>query len=347
MPRLRFEPIATQLAKLASSPTLFPADTLDRIRRGEAAEGVDPRWSREMKDFMLHYKSVVRAGYLLLGARPFERLGRLHDELEETYQPGGPPDSPVYDSYSVQHVLGEIPQGLARETPYTVLARLSSSDPARARLHELAQSLALSHLDLYRVERASSMMGEVVPLRGGAPFSVHLTGPFLQEGDRVLARILAFGEQRFIADSPYLVEAPEGDWLAYFERIAQQPDHDEPPPTIRDRPTNSAALTPKQAARRRKKQTLEAAQNTPHARVTSHLRLGKSDRYWLDYIMAGYAGERRGIVRLAGVPDRPQSLPHRDFSHYSGLADDSEDGPLGGDDVADDGANDVEASRRR
>jgi hypothetical protein len=44
--------------------------------------------------------------------------------------------------------------------------------------------------------------------------------------------------------------------------------------------------------------------------VLRHLRHGASERYWLEYILAAYAGERNGIVRLAGVPDRPETLPH-------------------------------------
>lgn len=309
MATVRFEPIATRLAELASSTTLFPADVLDRIRRGELEDGVDPQWTAEVKDFMLHYKSVVRSAFLLLGAPPFERLGRLHDELEETYQPGGPPRSPVYDSYSVQHVLGEVPQGLARETPYTVLAKLTSTDPTRARLHEAALALAASHLDLYRVERATTSTGELTPVRGGPTFAVHLTGPFLRDGDRILARVLAFGGRQFIADSPYLVEASERDWLDYFERITDEVCQDESPPTVRERPSQRITLPPKPSARRRKKQKLDEAPNTPHELGTLHLRHGKSDRYWLDYIVAAYAGERNGIVRLAGVPDRPESLP--------------------------------------
>jgi hypothetical protein len=312
VPTVRFEPIATRLAELASSTTLFPADVLDRIGRGELEDGVDPRWTAEVKDFMLHYKSVVRGAYLLLGAPPFEALGRLHDELEETYQPGGPPRSPVYDSYSVQHILGEVPQGRARETPYTVLARLTSSDPTRARLQETAQALATSHLDLYRVERATPGAGELTPVRGGTAFSVHVTGPFLKPGDRILARVLAFGGRQFIADSPYLLEAPERDWLDYFERIIDESRHDESPPTVRDRPSQRITLTPKPPGRPRKKPKGDAARGTPHELVTLHLRHGKSDRYWLDYIVAGYAGERNGIVCLAGVPDRPESLPQGD-----------------------------------
>jgi hypothetical protein len=311
MATLRFEPIAMQLGKLASATLLFPADALERIRQGKVEGEPDPAWSAEVREFMGHYMAVVRAAHLLLGAPPFERLGRLHDELTREYQPGGPPKSPVYDSHMMQHVLGGVPQGLARETPYTVLARLSSGDPARARLQTLAEQMATSHLDLYRITQASGRVAELALARDGQALSVHATGPFLRDGDLVLARVVAFGEGRFIADSPYLLEASERDWLAYFERVADahaaQRDRS---PASGAKPSGKAQLSSKQAARRRKEQQLKAAQNTPSEAVVRHLRHGRSERFWLDYIVEGYAGERRGIARLAGVPDRPETLPH-------------------------------------
>src|SRR3954465_9060393 len=155
MALLRFEPIAAQIGKLASPAKLFPREVLERVQRGEL-ESADRAWGPELRDFMSHYTAVVRAGYLLLGAPPFERLARLSDAQQKEYQPGGPPRSPVYDSYAMQHILAEVPLGLAGETPYGVLARLCSGDPARARLCELAQALAVSHLDLYRVSHATA-----------------------------------------------------------------------------------------------------------------------------------------------------------------------------------------------
>lgn len=311
MATLRFEPIAMQLGKLASGARLFPVEVLERIARGEVDGAPDPAWTAEMRGFMGHYMAVVRAAHLLLGAPPFERLGRLRDELEQEYQPGGPPKSPVYDSLLMQHVLGGVPQGLARETPYTVLARLSSGDAARARLHGLAEHLASSHLDLYRVTRVSERVAELLAVRDGEPLSVQTTGPFLRDGDLALARVVAFGDGWFIADSPYLLAASERDWQDYFARVADA--HAEQ----HDRSMSSGAanaskprLTSKQAARRRKERQLKTAHDTPREAVVRHLRHGRSERFWLDYFVAGYAGERRGIVRLAGVPDRPETLPH-------------------------------------
>jgi hypothetical protein len=306
VPTLRFEPIAQQLGKLASPALLFPSEVLTQLRDGEAEHELD--LAPAVRQLLSHYGAVVGAGRLLLGAPPFERLSRLHDELEKLYAPSGPPRSPVYDSCFMQHVLGEIPQGLAGETPYTVLARLSSGDPAREALQALADSLARSHGEVYRVTVASQDRAEVRPIRGGEPFALQLVAPVLREGDLILAHAVPFGGSFYLPDRPYLLQASEGDWLAYFERVAGARPATE---AATGKPSGARSpLTSKQLARRRKQQKEKAFALTPDQVVIRHLRHGSSDRFWLDFILAAYAGERNGVVRLAGVPDRPETLPH-------------------------------------
>jgi hypothetical protein len=302
---LRFEPIAQQLGKLASPALLFPPEVLAELRRGDTDH--EQVLAPALREFLSHYGAVVGAGRLLLGAPPFERLARLHDELEKLYAPSGPPKSPVYDSHFIQHVLGEIPQGLAGETPYTVLARLSSGDPAREALRALADGLARSHGEVYRVTGASEDEAVVRPLRRGEPFALRLTAPVLREGDLILAHAVPFGGWLYLPDRPYLLQASEDDWLAYFERVAPARAATE----AAAKPSGGKApLTSKQLARRRKQQKEKDLAAAPEQLAIRHLRHGSSDRFWLDFILAAYAGERNGVVRLAGVPDRPDTLPH-------------------------------------
>ena len=304
MPTFRFEPIATQLAKSVSPELLFPAEVLEQIRH-ESGLATAPEGADEMRQLMPHYAAVVSAAHLLLGAPPCERLAWLEDELERAYQPGGPPRSPVYDSFLMQHVLGGVPLGLAGETPYGLLARLSKGDPARARLCELAESLARSHPDVYRVTTFDGRVAELLPLRAVEPFPVHVAGPFLRAGDLILARTIAFGGARFLVDLPYLLDAPESDWTDYFGRVAAA----HAPSTGDATPQAKPRLTSKQAARLRQQQKARAASHTPQETVTRHLRSGPSEHFWLQYVLNAATGERRGIVRLAGVPDRHGPLP--------------------------------------
>lgn len=332
MSTLRFEPIATQLGKHASPASMFPSDVLEAIRRNEIMEEMDPAWTPVLREFMSHYAAVIELAHLFLGAPPFDRLARLYDALKDEFTPEEEERaSPVYDSHLVQHVLGGVPQGLAGETPLSVLARLTRGDGARARLQEMAQSLAGSFFDLYRVARASELEGEVVPLRGGEPFALHVSGPFLREGDLLLGRVVEFGGRRFMADSPYVLEASEQEWLDYVERVAEAGAA--PASSASSSPSAEASrakpkLTSKQAARRRKELQAKAARNTPSERVARHLRCGLSERFWFEFVMEAFAGARRGLVHLAGVPDRPNTLPHHpdyDGPELEALSDDELD----------------------
>lgn len=318
-PPIRFEPIALKLAREVPLDEFLPLDALDEVRQADGEESADDAPLPEhTQDFMAHYMVASRCAFAMLDAPEFARLARLHELIEEEYMPGGPPMSPVYDSFAIQHVIAEVPVGVAGETPYSVLSRLLSRDAKRQRFFEVARSLAESHFDLYQVKRAAGVTGELEHARSGATLEVHTTGPFLRTGDRVLARVLKFEGRSYISDSPYLLEASIQDWLDYFERAAS--DATSPAPK-----TTSAAkskLTSKQKAKLKAKQRVA----TPNDAIVRHLRFGESERFWLDYVMDGYAGERRGIVRLAGVPDRPDLLPHSEAYDATAAGDERPDG---------------------
>ena len=317
MTLLRYEPIANQLAKQTSAAELLSADALEAIQQNTILPEMDPSWSPLVGDFMSHYAAVIELAHLMLGAPAFDRLSRLYDELKREYTPEQQV-SPVYDSHLVQHVLGGVPQGVAGETPFGVLARLTRGDEARARVQELVQSLAGAHFDLYRVGRSAGTEGELVPLRGSEPFAVHITGPFLRDGDRVLARVVPFGGHAFVADSPYLLDASDEEWLDYFERVANAGAEPASARPDGEGARTKPKLTSKQAARRRKQLKAKAERNTPSERVVRHLRCGSSERFWLDYVVEACSGARSGVVRLAGVPDRPELLPQHPA--YEGAA---------------------------
>jgi hypothetical protein len=193
-----------------------------------------------------------------------------------------------------------------------VLAYLLARDPSRRRFAELATALAESHLDLYRASAVQGTHARLEPLRGGPSLSVRLTGPFLRHGDQVLARVLSFDGQCFVADSPYLLKASEAEWLAYLERATGVGADGATSAGTAPKGSSSAKarLSAKQLARRRKQQEVQQARQAPDAAIRRHLQRGLSERYWLDYFMDGYAGQRRGIGYVAGVPDRPETLPH-------------------------------------
>ncbi len=302
-------PIAAQLARSVSLDGLFPRGAIEAVLRDHREKGQalgEAELPDEVKPFFGHYCVGVRAAAQLLGAPAFDGLARFHDEVEEEYMPGGPPQSPIYESFAMQFVLGSVRQGIGDETPYSVLARLLQRDPSRARLQCMAQSLADARFELYRVRSTGDHRADIEPVRGGSLLSVRLTGPFLRPDDFGLMRVLSFDNEHFIADSPYLLKASEQDWLDHLARIVAQ---QQVLGTISAQQKTSK-LSSKEQARRRQKEKARAARNEPEQVIKRYLQFGLSDRYWFDYVMDGYAGERRGIVFLAGVPDRPELLPH-------------------------------------
>jgi hypothetical protein len=305
----RYEPIAMQIGRHVSPATLLPKELLDEVRAQQAGRAPgEPVLCAETADFTFHYFTLAHAATALLGAPPFAPLAELMDRIEDEYMPGGPPMSPIYDSFYVQHVLSSVPVGPAEETPYSVMARLTRGAPERARFHALAQSLAESHFDVYEVTAANGALeAELAPLRGGSAIAVRATGPFLERGDLVMARVVAFEGGYFVADSPYLLKAPRQEWLEYFDRVAAT---HRPAATPGPNASPKGTLSPKQQAKWRKQQREKARDVDPDVALRRHLKRGSSECFWLDYAMDAYAGERRGIVYLAGVPDRPETLPH-------------------------------------
>lgn len=322
---IAFAPIAAQLARGVSLDELFPRGVIEDVLRQEALEEDEEELPDDVAPFFEHYVAVTRAAVQLLGAPAFDRLARFHDEIEEVYMPGGPPVSPVYDSFSMQFVLGAVPQGPGNETPYSVLARLLLRDPTRAPLQRMAQTLADARFELYRVTSAKGHDARIEPVRGGDALSVRLTGPFLRTGDFGLMRVLPFEDRYYIADSPYLLQASEDDWREHLARVVVQRAVPKPAtPAAMAAPTKPSKLSSKELARRRQKEKAKASRNEPEVVIKRYLHFGLSDRYWFDYIMDAYAGERNGIVLLAGVPDRPELLPHS--AAYSD-DDDDDDAP--------------------
>ncbi len=312
---ISFAPIATQIARWVSLDELCSRGSVEAALRDLRKQPLQPGETPlpdDIAPFFGHYLVTVRAAVLLLDSPPFDGLARFHEQIEDEYMPGGPPQSPVYDSFAMQFVLSAVPQGIGNETPYSVLARLLLADKSRARLQSMAQSLADARFELCRVKSASGHAAEIELVRSGSALQVGLTGPFLRDGDFGLMKVLQFEGRSFIADSPYLLKASEEEWREHLARVVAEQTPSAPASTA----GKPSKLSSKEQARRRQKEKARGGRNEPEEIIKRYLKLGSSPRHWFDYIMDAYAGERSGIVFLAGVPDRPELLPHSD--EYAG-----------------------------
>lgn len=305
---------------LASDDTLEEQDPAQSEPAQQHEQLREPRLPDDVRRFMWHFRALVRAAYNLIGGPQLERLSRLHDRIAQDFKPSGPPESPVYESYAVHYVLSDVAVGLARETPYSVLARLLQDDPARAAFLPLARSMADSHQDVYRVLAVQGTHAELERLRDGGTLSVLTVSDFLQPGDRLLARLVSFEGATFLADAPYLLQASDEQWRSYLQGITEQAAATAAAAAAArlERPAKLARLTPKQRARLRQ-QRQRAEQAAPDAALSWHLKFGSSERFWLDFIVDHYAGQREGIAYLAGVPGGAAALRAEDDEASSAL----------------------------
>ena len=290
---IKLEPIGAKVRDKIPLTSLLPRGELERMREKLRSDeqSDDAPMSERVAEFLAHYMLVFQAAGALLTIPAFEQLVRQHEQLADEFMSGGPPVSPLYDSYSSVHALVEIPVGIGSETPMSVLARLTVGSFEHRSVHQLASEIALSHLDLYRANEVESSSAQLVHVRSGSKTAVHLTGPFLREGDLFLGRVIRFHTgDNFIADSPYLLMTSEAAWLAYFARVAQ----------------------PELDAKRKARKEHSRKAGDREERLIRHLRQGESYRFWPEFITNAYTGHRNGIVSLTGIPDRPETQPHHE-----------------------------------
>ncbi|MGC4068374.1 MAG: hypothetical protein QM784_27765 [Polyangiaceae bacterium] len=301
---IHFEPIAAKLRGLVPLSRLLPVDqvaaTRQRILDG-AGRGEAPM-QPETLEFLAGYMTLTQAASVLMSLPPFRAVADQYERLEDEFSSGGPPKSPIYDSYSMMHALVEIPVGVASETPMGVMARLTAGSEVHRVLHELAVELAQSHLDFYRAIECEGTTATLVHVRSGQEMRVLLTGPFLRNSDLFLGRVVRSATGKyFIVESPYVLHTAESEYLRYLERKVH---------AVSAPPSDDKARFKGAGQKRRSK--VFGGHDDREVRVRRFLRQGDNARYWPEFIFNAYSGERNGIVALVGVPDRPETQPQHE-----------------------------------
>jgi hypothetical protein len=307
---IKLAPIYAKLRGSVPLSILIPENAIESTRRRLRDDsGPDEEELPEgTEEFLASYMVVVQASMALLASPPFSSLAQKYQKLEDEYLSGGPPMSPIYDSYSSLHALAEIPIGIGSETPLTVLAQLTMNRAEYSSIHALVTEMAKSHLDLYRAIQVEGKTAEILHVRSRNRVTVHLTGPFLRPSDLFLGRVIRFHTgQHFIAESPYVLKTAEAEWLAYFARISSLSVNSEA-----HRNTSG-----KKKSNQSGKKPTPPSQDDSKIRLERHLRNGHSPQFWPEFITNAYDGERNGIVFLKGIPDQPATQPHHDLYNPS------------------------------
>lgn len=234
-------------------------------------------------------------------------LGDPIDATEETYQPGGPPMSPVHDSLFLGWALMDLGFGKAQMTVLQIAREIAGPLQLDPELRAALDELVTARLGLYRVER------EDAPLAGRSPryrlrelvTDREIVVQFLEAydirtSDLLLVRAVELPEARarlrgathVSFTMPYVIEqTTDPQWLDYMQRLG---------------------VTGERAAK--------------VAAYEAIMRGTGDPRRWLEYVFVGYTGQRaKNLVCVVGIPDQPHTLPH-----HEAYGDDADSGALEG-----------------
>jgi hypothetical protein len=270
----------------ALKQTIIP---LAAIKRGEEnAESIEA-----VEDFIadgLHPLHAIYANLTnLIGlfveqlvCMPF--LHRAHSFLvkaEDLYTPGYPPMSPITKSHYNNWTLFDVRFGPDQETLgecFIEVADLLEIDPLQV---EAGQNLCRSRLGMYQIASSSGAHFQLRELITDRKIEAIMTSGFkARPGGFVLVRLLpplqGIPFPHIGVTTPYvLAGSTETDWIEYF----------------------------------RLQQILVGAPGAEE-RLRRHMKYGKDDWYWCEFLFYGYVNHRSDAIFVTGSPDRPETLPH-------------------------------------
>jgi hypothetical protein len=212
----------------------------------------------------------------------FHRIRKFLVQAQDQYCPGYPPLSPLTVSYYAYWTTFDAAFGQERETMghcFLALADLFQLDPLRV---EAVRNLCQSRLGIYELAGETGKnqfrLRELITDRELE--TIIPTGFTGNPGDLILVRVLPpfreFPSPSVAVTTPYvLLGSPKADWLDYFER-----------------------------------QQILAGAPGSEERLYRHMKWGKDDWYWSEFVFCGYVNHRSDAIFLAGLPDRPETQPH-------------------------------------
>lgn len=214
----------------------------------------------------------------------FHRQYKFLVKAEDLYTPGYPPVSPITVSYYIGWTTLDVAFGLDNETfadCFLGVSDLLGIDPIQV---EAVRNLCQSRIGIYEVASASGAgqfrLREIVTDKElEATFPSGFQG---RPGELILVRVLppleSFPSPHLAITTPYLLlGCSKADWLEYFRR-----------------------------------QEILAGAPGAEERLYRHMKRGKDDWYWSEFLFYGYVNHRADAIFVAGFPDRPETQPHHD-----------------------------------
>lgn len=199
---------------------------------------------------------------------------------EDEYMPGGPPLSPLTNSYFASWAFFDVRFGSDRETIGSCLVDLAETLGIDPFVTEAVRRLRDSRMGVYEHRGCVGGRTRLRDLVTGEEF-----GCYVPAGYRGQARELWYArccpplDDRFdyhvVFTTPYvLTETSKSDWTAYLKRSILQAKESDGPAALHD-----------------------------------FLKYGHNPRSWSEYIFLAYHHHRPDAIFLAGLPDVKGSLP--------------------------------------
>ena len=202
-------------------------------------------------------------------------LVNIVSKAEDLYMPGGPPMSPLTDSYFNFWAFYDACVGEANETIGTTVLEIGAAfgmDRDLLRLIRCAQESRMS-LCIHKGTKGGLAVLEE-PVTGEVRHSLVPAGYLGKKDELWYARVLPppiqGDSEHIVVTTPYILRQPGiDDWMAYFRRTC---------PAVED--------------------------------YKRHMKYGPTRTYWHDFVLEAYVNYRTEAIYLAGLPDIPESRPH-------------------------------------
>jgi hypothetical protein len=289
--RVKPNSIAARVARRLDTFLKQNVIDLSAVREGREiaeklqSEGPDPAALTELHPAHALYVFVLNQASILAEAltqlAELDRISSVVSRAEDTYMPGGPPMSPLTRSYFNSWVFFDCGVGLERETLGTVILHLRDRIRMHPEFATVLEKWQMSRMGLYELE---SHAKETVKLRELVTNnSIEAINPTRYPGKpgsvwfvRALPPPSPTFREHIIVTTPYeIVGPPVAGWMAYLERTLPK----------------TKIVEPKRA-------------------YEFLMKWGLSHDYWHEYVFEAYAGYETDGIRLMGLPDVPESLPH-------------------------------------
>lgn len=208
---------------------------------------------------------------------------KIAERAVEEYMPQGPPISPLTGSYFNMWLMFDARFGVSRETMGTCLLDLGKPLGIPGDMLEVISLMQASRMGIY--EHCGFRGNHVIlrDLADGVEYISYVGSRYNgQKGQLWFARIFpppqGIVDYHLVFTTPYVLLADKQDWVEYLNRAILKVKVRGP------RPISEM--------------------------IHQLMKWGFNANYWNEFVFLSYSNYQTEAVFLAGIPDKPESLPH-------------------------------------